>query len=147
MRGCDEVMNGLERAVKLLSQEVERALFVTLKVMEVFMGSRWMQAKMAKIKRDRPPFNPNTTIKRSGHTVERSNALSLELSKLVATYTGVVTKCETKGGIDTWRKRGGSTLGQMPRTQELVYGQARSAPGQRACVVQAYDHHNSIVRR
>jgi hypothetical protein len=106
-----------------------------------------MQAKVAKIKRDRPPFNPNTTIKRSGHTVERSNALSLELAKLVAAYTGVVTKGKTKVVSDTWRKRGGSTLGQLGRHSEVAYGAARAAPGMRACVVQAQVYGDVLIKR
>ena len=98
------------------------------------MGARWMQAKLAKMKAERPPFNPATTQGRAGHTLERSRAISAELATLVACYTGVVTKCETKRAPDTWRKRGGSTLGQLPRNHEVVFGATRAAPGMKAIV-------------
>ena len=57
------------------------------------MASRWMQAKRAIMQRSRT-FTPHDTKHRAGHTIERSNHLTLEAATLVAQYTGVVTVCE-----------------------------------------------------
>jgi hypothetical protein len=57
-------------------------------------GSTWMKAKMAKLAAERRAnFNPETTVRRPGHTIERSNALVAEISALTEKYTGVVTLC------------------------------------------------------
>lgn len=55
------------------------------------MAKAWMQAKLYKIKKART-FTPHDTKNRAGHTIEGSNALSLEVSKVTSKYTGTVTR-------------------------------------------------------
>jgi hypothetical protein len=79
----------------------ERALFVNFQSYSrsyiMARGSTWMKAKMAKLAAERrAAFNPETTVRRPGHTIERSNALVAEISALTEKYTGVVTLCPTK---------------------------------------------------
>lgn len=69
-----------------------------------------MQPKLAKMAAARK-FSPVTTQRRAGHTIAASNALSAEVAKLVAEYTGTVTRCNPGKNTDTWRKRGGSVMG------------------------------------
>lgn len=55
------------------------------------MASRWMQPKLAKMKRERL-FTPAVTHNRSGHTLETANKIALETAALVAAYKGPITK-------------------------------------------------------
>lgn len=82
------------------------------------MASRWMQAKLYKIKKARL-FSPHDTKNRAGFTIAASNALSVETAKLREGYTGAVTvgsegrKVEPMG--KTQRKYDGRTFGNGVR--------------------------------
>lgn len=71
------------------------------------------------LKKDRPLFQgmggrEGQSFNRGGHTVAGSNTVTAMLAEVVKSYTGVVTVCPPAKayGSDTWRKRGGSVLGQ-----------------------------------
>lgn len=82
------------------------------------MASRWMQAKLYKMKRAKL-FTPHDTKNRAGHTMEGSNALTSEVATLREGYTGAVTvgsegrKVEPMG--KTQRKYDGRTFGNGVR--------------------------------
>lgn len=91
------------------------------------MASRWMQQKRAIMARSKPAFDPSVTLRRPGHTIERSNALSAEIATLVKSYTGVVTK-GPKGRAPTAIGKGrrafdiGGCGPQLPKRGHDYYG-------------------------
>jgi hypothetical protein len=58
------------------------------------MASRWMQAKLAIMAKQRK-FEPRDTIHRAGHSLAASEARSAEISELVQGFSGVVTVVES----------------------------------------------------
>lgn len=96
-------------------------------------GSSWMKQKMAKLAAERrAKFNPETTVRRPGHTIEASNAKMAEVAELVASYGGVVTLCEP--GRDLVRQGKGKRQFDAPATLDQYMGGGRkyeSAKAQR----------------
>lgn len=84
-------------------------------------GSAWMKAKMAKLAKERrEKFNPETTVRRPGHTIERSNHLTQELATLRASYGGVVTLCPP--GREPVRQGKGKRQFDAPAKLDMLNG-------------------------
>ena len=74
------------------------------------MASRWMQSKLAIMRRNRAPYSPDSTRNRPGHTVELSNHLTAATAELVK----------------AWEAKGHKAVKIMPGPRAQVVGKRRA---------------------